>query len=105
MELIRYRTGYQRLPGLTTSKISVGTFPYLVSSPSYYCLDQSKGEDYIDDNGIRTTVEYTINEEGKKIKVRRGCSLFDFMVVLILETDYKKDKADSAKITSRACRS
>ncbi|KAI0305221.1 eukaryotic translation initiation factor 3 subunit G-domain-containing protein [Multifurca ochricompacta] len=31
----------------------------------------SKGEDYIDDNGIRTTVEYTVNEEGKKIKITR----------------------------------
>ncbi|KAI0252997.1 translation initiation factor eIF3g [Lactifluus subvellereus] len=34
-------------------------------------LDQSKGEDYIDENGIRTTVEYTVNEEGKKIKITR----------------------------------
>jgi hypothetical protein len=36
-----------------------------------FCTDQSNGEDYIDDNGIRTTVEYTVNEEGKKVKVRR----------------------------------
>ncbi|KAN0105176.1 translation initiation factor 3 RNA-binding subunit [Russula decolorans] len=34
-------------------------------------LDQSKGEDYIDDNGIRTTVEYAVNEEGKKVKITR----------------------------------
>ncbi|KAF8480398.1 translation initiation factor 3, RNA-binding subunit [Russula ochroleuca] len=34
-------------------------------------LDQSKGEDYVDDNGIRTTVEYTVNEEGKKLKITR----------------------------------
>jgi hypothetical protein len=47
-------------------------------------LDQSKGEDYIDENGIRTTVEYTINEEGKKIKVSHG-SFCDFVVLLILE--------------------
>lgn len=27
-----------------------------------------KGEDYTDENGIRTTVEYTINDDGKKVK-------------------------------------
>ncbi|KAI0690655.1 translation initiation factor 3 RNA-binding subunit [Cerioporus squamosus] len=32
---------------------------------------QPKGEDYIDENGIRTTVEYTINDEGKKVKITR----------------------------------
>jgi len=34
-------------------------------------LDQSKGEDYTDENGIRTIVEYTVNEEGKKVKTTR----------------------------------
>ncbi|KAI0263000.1 translation initiation factor 3 RNA-binding subunit [Gloeopeniophorella convolvens] len=34
-------------------------------------LDQPKGEDYVDENGIRTTVEYTVNEEGKKVKITR----------------------------------
>ncbi|KAI9511865.1 translation initiation factor 3, RNA-binding subunit [Russula earlei] len=34
-------------------------------------LDQSKGEDYIDENGIRTIVEYAINDEGKKVKIIR----------------------------------
>lgn len=29
-----------------------------------------KGEDYVDENGVRTTVEYVINEDGKKVKVR-----------------------------------
>lgn len=43
-----------------------------VSSPPHLFPDQSKGEDYIDDNGIRTTVEYAVNEEGKKVKVCRG---------------------------------
>lgn len=33
-------------------------------------LEQPKGEDYVDENGIRTTVEYTVNDEGKKVKVR-----------------------------------
>ncbi|KAI0746600.1 translation initiation factor 3, RNA-binding subunit [Daedaleopsis nitida] len=36
-------------------------------------LEQPKVEDYVDENGIRTTVEYTINDEGKKItrKIKR----------------------------------
>lgn len=46
-----------------------------VSSPPHLFPDQSKGEDYIDDSGIRTTVEYAVNEEGKKVKVCRGGSL------------------------------
>lgn len=44
-------------------------------SPPYLFPDQSKGEDYIDDNGIRTTIEYAVNEEGKKIKVCRWVPL------------------------------
>jgi translation initiation factor 3 subunit G len=32
-------------------------------------LDQGKVEDYVDENDIRTTVEYAINDEGKKVKV------------------------------------
>jgi translation initiation factor 3 subunit G len=46
-----------------------------VSSQVHHFPDQSKGEDFIDENGIRTTVEYTVNEEGKKIKVCRGRSI------------------------------
>ncbi|EMD31994.1 hypothetical protein CERSUDRAFT_119299 [Gelatoporia subvermispora B] len=30
-----------------------------------------KGEDFVDENGIRTTIEYTINDEGKKVKITR----------------------------------
>ncbi len=54
-----------------TSKIlvSIPAFCFLVPHLS---PDQSKGEDYIDDNSIRTTVEYTVNDEGKKVKVRLG---------------------------------
>ena len=32
-------------------------------------LDQGKVEYFVDKNGIRTTVEYAINDEGKKVKV------------------------------------
>jgi len=34
-------------------------------------LDQGKVEDYVDENEIRTTVEYAINDEGKKVKITR----------------------------------
>jgi translation initiation factor 3 subunit G len=30
-----------------------------------------KVEDFIDENGIRTTVEYIVNDEGKKVKITR----------------------------------
>lgn len=33
------------------------------------CID-TKNEDFVDENGIRTVIEYTINDEGKKVKVR-----------------------------------
>jgi hypothetical protein len=68
---VTHLIAYKRLPGPMTSKtlVSIPAFCFLVSSPF---PDQSKGEDYIDDNSIRTTVEYTVNEEGKKVKVRLG---------------------------------
>ncbi|KAJ3485283.1 hypothetical protein NLI96_g5059 [Meripilus lineatus] len=34
-------------------------------------LEQPKGEDYVDENGVRTTVEYTVNDEGKKVKITK----------------------------------
>ncbi|KAL4062671.1 eukaryotic translation initiation factor 3 subunit G-domain-containing protein [Scleroderma citrinum] len=35
-------------------------------------LDQpNKVEDYVDENGIRITVEYALNDEGKKVKITR----------------------------------
>ncbi|KAF8338616.1 translation initiation factor eIF3g [Amanita rubescens] len=34
-------------------------------------LVQGKVEDYVDENEIRTTVEYAINDEGKKVKITR----------------------------------
>lgn len=49
----------------------LGTHSGSVSSPPHSFPDQSKGEDYVDDNGIRTTVEYMVNDEGKKVKVCR----------------------------------
>ena len=34
-----------------------------------YYAETPKVEDYVDENGVRTTVEYIINDEGKKVKV------------------------------------
>ncbi|KZS93166.1 translation initiation factor 3, RNA-binding subunit [Sistotremastrum niveocremeum HHB9708] len=34
-------------------------------------LEHSKVEDFVDENGIRTIIEYKTNEDGKKIKVTR----------------------------------
>ena len=45
--------------------------PFLTHTP-----DLPKNEDFIDENGIRTQIEYTVNENGKKVKVRFA-ELFD----------------------------
>ncbi|KAF7794017.1 hypothetical protein EIP86_005145 [Pleurotus ostreatoroseus] len=34
-------------------------------------LVTEKGEDYVDENGVRTTIEYSVNDEGKKVKITR----------------------------------
>lgn len=86
MRLIRYRTGYKTSWADDLEDIGGLISQYRLFT-SLFCLDQSKGEYYIVDNGIRTTVEYTINE-GKKIKVRRRCSLFSIVVALMLEIGY-----------------
>lgn len=80
----------------------LGEHPCSVSSPPHFFPDQSKGEDYIDDNGIRTTVEYAVNEEGKKVKVCRGGTTS--ALSLIIRTDHEEDQANSAEVTSGACR-
>ena len=53
---------------------------------AYSCFPQVDGltegaeqppkiEDFVDENGIRTIIEYSINEEGKKVKVTTARSL------------------------------
>jgi hypothetical protein len=32
-------------------------------------LELPKNEEFVDEDGIRTTIEYTLNDEGKKVKV------------------------------------
>ncbi|KAG5637789.1 hypothetical protein H0H81_003181 [Sphagnurus paluster] len=34
-------------------------------------LDNAKNEDFVDQNGIRTVITYTVNEQGKKVKITR----------------------------------
>jgi hypothetical protein len=53
-------------------------------------LEQPKIEqDFVDENGIRTTIEYAVNDEGKKVKV---CIFFNRHLVLHSpSTDHKED--------------
>lgn len=103
MKLTLCLIAYKRHLGLTTSKTLVSTSA-LDSSRSHRGPDQSKGEDYTDENGIRTIVEYTVNEDGKKVKVRRGHSTPCFCPFLfIIRPDHKKNQANSPKITGGAC--
>lgn len=54
------------------SSVSLSCARSLSLNLGYPPLEQPpKGEDYVDENGIRITVEYTINDEGKKVKVRK----------------------------------
>jgi len=34
-------------------------------------LELPKNEEFVDEDGIRTTIEYTLNDEGKKVKITR----------------------------------
>jgi len=34
-----------------------------------HAIELPKNEEFVDENGIRTTIEYTLNEDGKKVKV------------------------------------
>ncbi|KAJ7158720.1 hypothetical protein C8R46DRAFT_1290680 [Mycena filopes] len=34
-------------------------------------LDAAESTDFVDENGIRTTIEYTVNEAGKRVKITR----------------------------------
>ena len=50
-------------------------FPRLRSLyPRSHELASEKGEDFVDENGVRTTVEYVLNDDGKKVKVWRNTS-------------------------------
>ncbi|TFY73223.1 hypothetical protein EWM64_g10789, partial [Hericium alpestre] len=33
--------------------------------------EQPQNEEFVDENGIRTTIEYALNEDGKKVKITR----------------------------------
>ena len=39
-------------------------------------LEPPKIEDYVDENGVRVTIEHTINDAGKKVKVRGRSQLW-----------------------------
>ena len=64
-------TEHLKPPGQTTSMNSVGrsTLRLRVQHSSIPTLELPKNEEFVDENGIRTTIEYTLNDEGKKVKV------------------------------------
>ena len=66
--------------------------------------EQPKGEDYVDENGIRTTVEYTINEEGKKVKVRSILPHTTASLLIAEWVDHTKNQADPSKSRCRSQR-
>lgn len=66
--------------------------------------EQPKGEDYVDENGIRTTVEYTINEEGKKVKVRSIFAHTTASLLIAEWVDHAKNQADTSKSRCRSQR-
>lgn len=51
--------------------MSLVSSPFVPSFLASFCTSEqpTKSEDYVDENGVRTTVEYTVNDEGKKVKV------------------------------------
>ena len=66
---------FPKRPGRTMSMSLVSTIKATVDSTmltEVYYAETPKVEDYVDENGVRTTVEYIINDEGKKVKV---CSI------------------------------
>lgn len=74
------------------------------SNDTYTILEQPKGEDYVDENGVRTTVEYTVNDEGKKVKV---CYRPIFLLLLAhkIDPDHEEGEKSTAKISCKSQRS
>lgn len=60
--------------------------------------------DYIDENGIRTTIEYAINDEGKKVKVGITLSTLISESLIVYITDHPQDQADAPEIGRRTHR-
>ena len=60
-----------------------------------------KNEEFVDENGVRTTIEYVLNEDGKKVKVSPSLrpSLGDICWGC---TDHPPHQAHSAKIHRRS---
>jgi hypothetical protein len=54
-------------------------------------------QDTVDENGIRTIMEYTINDEGKKVKVCRVSLLLVYDWSELVFRGYSPDKAHVAK--------
>lgn len=49
----------------------------------FTAIELLQNGEFVDENGIRTTVEYTLNDDGKKVKVRILSLEFEPMNVII----------------------
>lgn len=72
-------------------------------------LETPKVEDYVDEDGIRVTVEYTVNDEGKKVKVRALPGMLCCVVGWLntsryIRQDHEEDQACPTEITCRPYR-
>lgn len=72
-------------------------------------ITDTKDEDFIDENGVRTTIEYIENEDGKRVKVS---STFVYLLVSILifvsapylvTLGHSPYQANTSKICRRSC--
>ena len=64
--------------------------------------EQPKNEEFVDENGIRTIIEYALNDEGKKVKVgMSGLATGDDLK--IYSSDHSSHKAYPPKVHCRTC--
>jgi Mg-chelatase subunit ChlD len=83
------------------SQLFASSFPFVQRQ-----AEHPKNEDYVDENGIRTTVEYTINENGKKVKVwphhiPESAGTDEKCILCVLAVDNPADQAGAAKVRRR----
>ena len=65
-------------------------------------LELPKSQEFVDEDGIRTTIEYTLNDEGKKVKVWLQDSP-SFLNDDLMWTDYPSYQENATKICRRSC--
>jgi hypothetical protein len=110
---LMYTAEYLKHPGQTTwtSLVSSKLLDHLQIIISDLCLELPKNEEFVDENGVRTTIEYTLNEEGKKVKVwvYLNCGQSLFMLTMRCKTrslaeSNERCKSPSSTIPSQSAR-